>query len=145
MAEQFNNIMNGFEELKMARAVQEALWPREGLCGPDWEVAGTCRTASNLGGDHHDWFPLPDGKVVVAIGDVAGHGIASALVGASAKILLALMAPGAEPAAILAAMNRGFFDQAGRSKPMSMWVGIFDPLGSSRPPTFSAEGTHQPS
>ncbi len=127
VADRFNQVMTRLEELQVARSVQEALWPREGLAGPGWRLAGACRTAADLGGDHHDWFLRPDGTVVLAIGDVAGHGIAAALVGASAKALLAMTAPLADPAAILAAMNQGLLDQTGRAKPMSLWVGLFDP------------------
>ncbi|RCK79424.1 MAG: Serine phosphatase RsbU, regulator of sigma subunit [Candidatus Ozemobacter sibiricus] len=127
VTDRFNQIMARLGELQVARSIQEALWPRAGLAGPGWRVAGACRTATHLGGDHHDWFRCPDGSVLLAIGDVAGHGIPSALVGAAAKALLALTAPLGDPAAILAAMNRGFLDQAGRAKPMSFWVGLFDP------------------
>jgi len=62
------------------------------------------------------------------VGDVAGHGIPSALVAASAKVELAMNTEiETDPARVLAAMNDGLLKQAGRKRPMSFWLGILDP------------------
>ncbi len=128
LADRFNQMMEEFRELHLARSVQEHLWPGEPLAGPDWSLHGVCRTATDLGGDHHDWIRLADGRVLFAVGDVAGHGIPSALVEAAAKISLAMHAErGLGPARILEAMNRNLLDQSEKSLSMTMWVGIFDP------------------
>jgi len=128
VARRFNAITAGLKDLELARSVQETLWPAKGLAGEEWRVRGRCVTASELGGDFYDWFSLPDGRLVIAVGDVAGHGIPSALVAASAKMELALNAEMEDdPAQVLVAMNAGLLTQAGRKRPMSFWLGIFDP------------------
>ncbi len=128
VANRFNQVLENLRDLEMARAVQETLWPARGLETPECRIAGRCMTAAAVGGDFFDWFVLPDRRVVVAVGDVAGHGIPSALVAASAKVELAMNAEaGAEPAAILTAINAGLLKQAGRKRPMTFWVGIFEP------------------
>jgi len=38
-----------------------------------------------VGGDYFDLFPLHDGRLVVAIGDAAGHGVGAALVAAQVR------------------------------------------------------------
>jgi hypothetical protein len=129
MADRLNQIMTEFADIELAKTVQESLCPTQGLSGPGWEICGAGVTAADLGGDYHDWFLLPEGRLIIVIGDVAGHGISSALVAASAKILLALGAERfADPAQILGFMNEGFCDQAGRLRPMTCWLGIFDPV-----------------
>jgi HAMP domain-containing protein len=142
-AGQFNIVMDELRDMEIAQSVQENLWPKTKLAGTDWEITGTCVSASRLGGDHHDWFLLPDGRLVFAVGDVAGHGIPSALIVASVKVALVL---GAEtdpmPHRILAAIDACFQGQAGKMKPMSFWVGLFDPV--SRKLTFANAGHNFP-
>ncbi len=128
VAQRFNMVLESLGELEMARSVQETLWPAHAQSGPGWRVDGRCETAAALGGDYYDWFVLADGRLVVAVGDVAGHGVPSALVAAAAKVELAMAAEvDADPGRILEAMHTGLARQAGRKRPMSFWVGILDP------------------
>ncbi len=128
VGERFNSTMARFGEMQVARSIQETLWPAAGLSGPGWCVGGRCRTATNLGGDHHDWLVLPDGRLVVAAGDVAGHGIPAGLVVASVKMALALsVEQESDPAQVLVSVDRCLREQGGRFKPMTFWLGIYDP------------------
>jgi hypothetical protein len=116
-------------EMELARSVQETLWPSRGLSGPGWLLEGKCRTAAALGGDFFDWFVRPDGIVVLAIGDVAGHGVPSGLVAGGAKMELAMNAETeADPGTILRRMNEGLRRLAANKRPMSFWLGLFDPV-----------------
>ncbi|MFZ2956996.1 MAG: SpoIIE family protein phosphatase [Candidatus Ozemobacteraceae bacterium] len=129
VATRLNRTIEGVRDLELAKTVQEHLWPGAGISGEGWRIEGRCVTAADLGGDHHDWFRLPDGRLVVGLGDVAGHGIPSALLAASAKVSLALHAElESSPEAILLSMNERYQEQSGRVRPMTFWVGIFDPL-----------------
>jgi sigma-B regulation protein RsbU (phosphoserine phosphatase) len=66
--------------------------------------------------------------VLLAVGDVAGHGIPSALTEAAAKVLLALHAARTpSPRSILEAMNRDLLAQSEKPLSMTMWLGLFDP------------------
>jgi hypothetical protein len=69
------------KELEIARAVQRMLVPTEET--RDWarlEVRGATRPASECGGDYWFCFDGPDGSTTVLVGDVTGHGVASAIV-----------------------------------------------------------------
>ncbi|HOY69042.1 MAG TPA: SpoIIE family protein phosphatase [Candidatus Ozemobacteraceae bacterium] len=128
LGERVNLVAETLRDLEIARSVQEHLWPETGLAGEGWAVAGGCVTAADLGGDYHDWMQLPDGRVMLAVGDVAGHGIPAALVTAAAKVELGMQIRGlCGPGETLGRMNTAFAEQAGRVRPMSLWLGLYSP------------------
>ncbi|MFG2037495.1 PP2C family protein-serine/threonine phosphatase [Dactylosporangium sp. NPDC048998] len=63
--------------------------------------------ASNVGGDWYLSTPLPGGDVMLAVGDVMGHGRAAAATMRQLRAAMSRLAlAGDEPGAILAALNR---------------------------------------
>jgi phosphoserine phosphatase len=75
-------------DLEVAREIQQGLLPKRPPDLAGWDVAGWTRPADETGGDCYDWLGLPDGRILVMIGDAAGHGIGPALVSAEARALL---------------------------------------------------------
>ena len=69
-------------DLSVARSIQQSLLPTSMPEIEGFEIAAWNQPADQTGGDYYDWLPLPDGKVLVALGDVTGHGIGSALLAA---------------------------------------------------------------
>ncbi len=67
-------------ELAIARTIQEKLLPTSLPRLPMIEMAARSIPARIVGGDYYDVIPLPDGCCLLALGDVSGKGIASALV-----------------------------------------------------------------
>jgi PAS domain S-box-containing protein len=60
-----------------------------------------------VGGDWYDAFELPDGNIVVSIGDVVGHGLPAAVMAGRIKhAIFTLGLDGADPATILAKVDR---------------------------------------
>jgi len=66
-------------ELVMATEVQRHLFPADGLENNALEIYGTCLPALGVGGDYYDYFELDDHHTGIAVADVAGKGIAAAL------------------------------------------------------------------
>jgi len=66
-------------DLEIARSIQQSLLPKFRPKITGFQVAGWSRTADDTGGDFYDWKLLPDGKWVVTLADVAGHGIGPAI------------------------------------------------------------------
>jgi sigma-B regulation protein RsbU (phosphoserine phosphatase) len=66
-------------EIEMAAEVQRHLFPADGLEDDDLEIYGTCLPALGVGGDYYDYFDTDDHRTCIAIADVAGKGIAAAL------------------------------------------------------------------
>ena len=67
------------QELELASEVQRHLFPLDGLQNGSLEIFGTCLPARGIGGDYYDYFELDRERTGVAIADVAGKGIAAAL------------------------------------------------------------------
>jgi serine phosphatase RsbU (regulator of sigma subunit) len=69
-------------DLEIARSIQQSLLPTSTPNIEGFEIAGWNQPADQTGGDYYDWQVLPDGRLIVALGDVTGHGIGPALLAA---------------------------------------------------------------
>ena len=69
-------------DLEVARSIQQSLLPTAMPVIEGFEIAAWNQPADQTGGDYFDWQPLSDGKVLVALADVTGHGIGPALLAA---------------------------------------------------------------
>ena len=67
-------------EMGIARDVQRALLPESFPDVPGYEFFATYESAEEVGGDYYDAFLLPDGKICLSFGDVAGKGVPGALI-----------------------------------------------------------------
>ncbi len=67
-------------ELEIAQTVQRALLPTTFPKVDGYEFFASYDSAQAVGGDYFDVFPLPDGKIVLSFGDVAGKGVPGALI-----------------------------------------------------------------
>jgi phosphoserine phosphatase RsbU/P len=75
-------------EIEIARGVQSQLFPKAAPAMKTIQLSGSCRPARMVSGDYYDFLCLPDGNVAIAIGDVAGKGIAAALLMASIQSIM---------------------------------------------------------
>jgi hypothetical protein len=66
-------------DLEIARSIQQGLLPADRPEVPGFDVAGETVPADQTGGDYFGWFAVADGKHLVTIADVTGHGIGPAL------------------------------------------------------------------
>jgi serine phosphatase RsbU (regulator of sigma subunit) len=86
--------------------------------------------ASRVGGDWYHATALPDGRVLLAVGDVAGHGLAAATTMAQLRHGLAALAATTtcDPAYLLTHLNRLLYPPTGPAGPTATAViGCFDP------------------
>jgi serine phosphatase RsbU (regulator of sigma subunit) len=116
------------EEIHDARAIQLAMLPASAPQAIGLDVAGVCVPASEVGGDYYDYFPDGEGSLAVAIGDVAGHGVASGLVLAGVRAGLHLLAPeiAADPASVLTRLNGIVAGPGGQRLLMTLGLARFD-------------------
>lgn len=69
-------------DLDIARQIQQGLLPTQKPEVTGYDIAGWSQSANKTGGDYFDWQVLPDGRVLVSLADVSGHGVGPALVAA---------------------------------------------------------------
>ena len=62
------------QELDQAAEIQRNLFPKVTPDAPGMEVAGLSEPCRAVGGDFYDYLRLPDGRLAVLLGDVAGKG-----------------------------------------------------------------------
>lgn len=131
------------EQVKIARHIQEGLLPKtpRGIAG--FDVAGWSTPAEDALGDYYDFVQLPDQRLVVAIGDVAGHGIGPAILMSSARAVLRSFAdPSFRVDKVLARLSDRFYEDTGGDYYMSMFLGVLDP--SDKTLIFGNAGHHPP-
>jgi phosphoserine phosphatase RsbU/P len=68
------------QDLDAARAIQQSLLPQAMPSIPGYSVASRSRACYHVGGDYLDVVTEPDGSHLMVVADVAGKGLASALV-----------------------------------------------------------------
>lgn len=115
-------------ELKQARQIQLAWLPELQPVSPCVEVAAINTPASHISGDFYNWFDLDDGRTVVTIGDVTGHGMAAAFLMATTQLLVRNSMPrvNGNPAACLEDVNRQLCTQVFNGQFVTMLIAVFD-------------------
>lgn len=66
-------------EFQVARKAQQDALPAAPPVLNGYSLAGWCEPAQQVGGDLYDYFPLPDGRLGIAVADVSGKGVPAAL------------------------------------------------------------------
>lgn len=116
-------------EIQVAQGIQRALLPAAAdLEVAPFSLAGANELCEDASGDYYDFFVLEDGRVLVAVGDVSGHGLGSALVMAEARALLrAFTRTLSDLAQVVTFLNEFLAKDMTQGKFMTMFVGVLDP------------------
>ncbi|HEX8475419.1 MAG TPA: SpoIIE family protein phosphatase [Pyrinomonadaceae bacterium] len=67
------------QELSLAREIQQRFQPTSPPSLQGYELQGISFPSYEIGGDYYDFIERPDGRIIVALGDVSGKGTAAAL------------------------------------------------------------------
>lgn len=118
-------------ELAVARTVQQLLVPpTETAQGSLLKVASHFQPAAECGGDWWGFYTLPGGRDLAVIGDVMGHGIASAIMTGAAKASCELgchvLGESLTPGELLRLMNVAFCRSSQQRMMMSCCAALFD-------------------
>ena len=119
-------------EIRLARTVQEKLYP----AGPPeltgFDLAGAAVPADHTCGDYYDFVPMADGRIAIAVGDVSGHGFSAALIMAETRAYLrSLVGSGADPDEILRQLNVFLCDDTEDERFVTLVLAILDPARRS--------------
>jgi serine phosphatase RsbU (regulator of sigma subunit) len=116
------------QELEIARQVQARLFPQTLPVSNTLEYAGMCIQARQVGGDYYDFLNLGQERLGLVIGDIAGKGIAAALLMANLQANLRSQCAIAldQPQQFLRSVNRLFYDNTADSAYATLFFAEYD-------------------
>lgn len=121
-------------EIEIAREVQGQLYPKKSIDSQTLKVTASCKPARMVSGDYFDYESVNDGKVSIALGDVAGKGISAALLMATLQSSLRTELrhcgePGAPPistACLVTHLNAQLYANTSAEKYATFFLGVYD-------------------
>jgi phosphoserine phosphatase RsbU/P len=116
------------QEMEIARQVQARLFPQTLPPLRTLEYAGVCRQARQVGGDYYDFLDLGQERLGLVVGDIAGKGIAAALLMANLQAnLRSQCATALElPHRFLRSVNRLFYENTADSAYATLFFAEYD-------------------
>ena len=115
-------------DLEIARDIQIAMLPAGQRQVGDAVIFGITRPANTVGGDFYDVLPLPEGRVAIAVGDVAGKGSPAALLMALLLAMLrTLVDEGLDAARLAVRLNAQVARHSPTSRFITLFYGVYDP------------------
>lgn len=121
------------KEMSLARQVQQAMLPPDTLDQHGaLKVVGYCMPASSCGGDWWTYRKLPEGRMLLVVGDATGHGMHSAMVAATARGAVEALSSLDErmltPEQVLRAIDSGIRQVGDHNVLMTAFAAVFDSL-----------------
>jgi len=115
-------------ELETAREIQSSILPVLPSQLNGVELAHVYQPASEVGGDFYDVLALEDGRLAIAVGDVAGHGVSSGLVMSMVRSALAVQVTfDPEVSSVFATLNRMVYQSARKRLLTTLTYAVLDP------------------
>jgi phosphoserine phosphatase RsbU/P len=120
------------QSLALAKEIQQELLPAKAPQCPGFDIAGVSRYCDETGGDYYDFITLREEGtdcLGIAIGDVTGHGIGSALVMAAARGILRTLADHnpLELTPLFSGLNRHLSHDTADDCFMTLFYGVLNP------------------
>ncbi|MFY9553944.1 MAG: SpoIIE family protein phosphatase [Blastocatellia bacterium] len=128
MAEKQESELRAARELEIAKQVQARLFPQTPPPLSTLDYAGVCIQARQVGGDYYDFLDLGKDRVGLVIGDVAGKGIAAALLMANLQANLRSQCAIAldQPQQLLCSVNRLFYENTSDGAYATLFFAEYD-------------------
>lgn len=115
-------------ELDIARQVQARLFPQTLPSIETLELAGICIQARQVGGDYFDFLELGEARFALIIADVAGKGMAAALLMANLQANLRIQCENAsaDPGELLRSVNQIFHKNSPENAFATLFFALYD-------------------
>ncbi len=128
IAEKLETEHRAAQELEIAKQVQARLFPQTLPSLKTLDYAGVCVQARQVGGDYYDFLDLGRDRVGLVIGDIAGKGIAAALLMANLQANLRSQCAIAldHPERFLKSVNQLFFENTIDSAYATLFFAEYD-------------------
>lgn len=111
------------EQFRVARDIQQHLFPKTAPAYPGFDIAGTTFPADATGGDYFDFLPMLENCVGFVVGDVTGHGVGPALLMAETRAYLRILARlNSDAGIILTEANRVLAEDVGYERFVTLFL-----------------------
>jgi serine phosphatase RsbU (regulator of sigma subunit) len=141
------------QELQKAAELQNHLLPGAGPDIPGFQVYGSSISCRAVGGDYYDYIEMPNGRLAIGLGDVAGKGLSAALLMTSFQASLrALSELDLSPADTISRLNRLLCRALPDNRFVTFFYAVLDPetrklkfvnAGHNPPSVVRADGTRE--
>jgi serine phosphatase RsbU (regulator of sigma subunit) len=127
-AEKLESERRNAQELAIAKQVQARLFPQILPPLATLEYAGVCIQALHVGGDYYDFLDLGGKRLGLVIGDIAGKGIAAALLMANLQANLRSQCAIAidQPQRFLRSVNQLFYENTAENAYATLFFAEYD-------------------
>jgi serine phosphatase RsbU (regulator of sigma subunit) len=128
IAEKLESERRAAQELEIAKQVQARLFPQTLPPLRTLDYAGICIQARQVGGDYYDFLDLGRERLGLVVGDIAGKGIAAALLMANLQANLRSQCAIAldQPEHFLQSVNRLFYENTTDSSYATLFFAEYD-------------------
>ncbi len=127
-AEKLESERSAAQELEIAKRVQARLFPQTLPVIRTLEYGGICIQARKVGGDYYDFLDLGQERFALVVGDIAGKGMAAALLMANLQASLRSQCAIAldKPQHLLRSVNQMFYDNSNESAYATLFFAEYD-------------------
>jgi len=120
------------EELRLANEIQTGLQLKDYPDIPGYDIHGISEPARSVGGDYIDFFPIPDERFMLCVGDVSGKGLPASLLMANVQATLRSQAAWSTSAAdCVSRANALLCDSVRRGNFVTLFYGVLDQAGNT--------------
>jgi len=139
--EQTERIMQ--RDLSQAAEIQRRMLPAQAPEVAGTDLAGFNAACRTVGGDYYDFFPYPDGRVAMALGDVSGKGMPASLMmmALHARVQVLAEDPG-NLAAFMTRLNKATCAQCPSNRFITFFFCVLDTASGEL--TFANAGHNPP-
>ena len=115
-------------ELLQASEIQQSLLPAQAPVCSGYDLAGYNLPCQAVGGDYYDFLSYPDGRLGLALGDVAGKGLPAAIMMSSLQARVQMLVETSpDPARAVTALNRRVAERCPSGKFITFFFALLDP------------------
>jgi len=116
-------------ELALASEIQLRLHPETPPAIPSYDILGVSFPCYEVGGDYYDFIEKPDGRYVIALGDVSGKGTSAAILMSSIHAAVrAHMRTRLSASEIVSEINQYIYDNTPANRYVTLFYSELDPL-----------------
>ena len=115
-------------DLEQAAEIQRSILPMVPPSVGGYDLAGHNAPCRTVGGDYYDFIPYPDGRLALVLGDVAGKGMAAAMLMSNlqAKVRLLTEDP-PELSAMMERLDRSISANCPANRFITLFMCVLDP------------------